>query len=92
MWYVDAARLLLIAVFSLKAAEATTGTQLLPQNPFDLASWSLVLQNYTLTAVIAAMIVFFVFLWLIIIIKKRRESYQKVVYVEVPTPNLVRKK
>ena len=86
MWYVEVARLILLAVASIKLTEATTGTQLLPQNPLDLSSWSLVFQNYDTTTILIAAGAFFFLLLLVILIKKKRERYQQVVYVPVYYP------
>jgi len=84
MWYVEAARLLLLAVASLKLTEATTGTKMLPQNPLDLAEWAAIFNSIDQTTLLIAGGVFLTLLLLVIIIKKKRQRYQQVVYVPVP--------
>ena len=86
MWYVEAARLLLLAVASLKLTEATTGIRMLPQNPLDLAEWTAIFSNVDQTTLLIAGGVFLALLLLVIIIKKKRQRYQQVVYVPVPYP------
>lgn len=80
---VEAARLFLLAVFSIKAGESATGKQLLPQNPLDVLQWQAVLTNYDLTT-IAIVVGVFVFLLLILIaVKKKRREYERIIYVPV---------
>ncbi|HID09180.1 TPA: hypothetical protein EYP13_03045 [Candidatus Micrarchaeota archaeon] len=80
----EAARLFLLTVFSVKAGELATGKQLLPSNPFDIVQWSAVLTNYdpTTVAIIAGVLVYL--LMLLIVIKKKRNVYEKVVYIPPP--------
>ena len=86
MWYVEAARLLLLAVASLKVTEATTGTRMLPQHPLDLGEWAAIFESIDQTTLLIAGGVFFILLLLVIIIKKKRQRYQQVVYVPMPYP------
>lgn len=82
---VDAARLLLLTVFAIKAGEAASGKQLLPQNPLDPVQWQAVLTNYDweVIAIIGGVLLFFLML-LIVIRRKRRRSYERIVYVPMP--------
>lgn len=82
--WVEFARLLLITVFSIKAGEAATGKQLLPQNPFDILQWKAILSNYDVVAIAVVAGVFAFMLLLLIILKKKRQNYERVIYIAPP--------
>lgn len=86
MWYVDVARVLLLAIVALQSGYYATGQQTLPQNPLSLADWYTTLTTISPTTWYIILGVFVFLLLLVVLIKKKRERYQKVIYVPVPEP------
>jgi len=83
---VDISRLLLFGTISLKAGEYATHKQLIPQNPLSITQWLSVISTYDINTILIVSSVFLLFLILLVALKKhrRREVYEKIVYVPMP--------